>query len=166
MENQTQKAVERIHAWFKANGKTLAVAESLTAGNVQAAICALSGASKFFRGGVTAYDIQIKNEILGVDVAHARSVNAVSPQVAQEMALGACKRFDADYGIGTTGYAEPYPAEGVTEPYAFYAIVRSDGKVLAADKVVGVGLPRTEMQAEVTAYALEALDEVVTQGSR
>lgn len=150
-------SLDRIHAWFKANGKTLAAAESLTAGNVQAAVCSRSGASKFFRGGLTAYDIDIKSQLLGVDGVHARSVNAVSPQVAQEMAVGACQRFGADYGIGTTGYAEPYPAQNVDVPFAYYAVAKADGTVIAQGRVDGGALDRAAMQLRVTHAALDAL---------
>ena len=46
---------------------TLAVAESLTSGHLQAAIGARSGASDFFLGGITAYSIDQKVTHLGVD---------------------------------------------------------------------------------------------------
>lgn len=153
-------AVAEIHAWFKANNKTLCCAESLTAGNIQAAISAQSGASRFFRGGVTAYDIAIKARLLNVDAAHAKEVNAVSVQVAQEMARGACALFEADVAVATTGYAEPYPDAGATSPYAFFAIVRrSDSSVIAEGRVDGEGLSRAEMQRHVTTVALQTLAE-------
>ena len=50
---------------------TLAVAESLTCGHLQAAIGAISGASEFFRGGLTAYTLAQKVRHLGVDRAAA-----------------------------------------------------------------------------------------------
>ena len=45
---------------------TLAVAESLTGGRVQARITAISGASEFFLGGMTAYSLDQKVRHLGV----------------------------------------------------------------------------------------------------
>ena len=67
---------------------TLAVAESLTAGNVQAQIAGVSGASGYFLGGVTAYSIEEKVRLLGVNRAGAKKVNCVSARVAEEMARG------------------------------------------------------------------------------
>lgn len=53
---------------------TLAVAESLTAGNVQAQIAGISGASGYFLGGVTAYSIEEKVRLLGVNRAGAKKL--------------------------------------------------------------------------------------------
>src|SRR5688572_2412301 len=91
---------------------TLAVAESLTAGQVQARVAAISGASNFFLGGITAYTLEQKAKHLGVDRVAAKRVNGVSAEVAEQMALGVCRLFGADVGVATTGYAEPAPADG------------------------------------------------------
>jgi nicotinamide-nucleotide amidase len=48
-------------------GETLAVAESLTGGLVAADITGVPGASKVFRGSVTAYATELKHRLLGVD---------------------------------------------------------------------------------------------------
>ncbi|MDB6126431.1 MAG: damage-inducible protein CinA, partial [Verrucomicrobia bacterium] len=70
---------------------TLAVAESLTCGQVQARIGAISGASEFFLGGITAYTLDAKVKHLGVKRAPAKRVDCVSANVAREMARGACR---------------------------------------------------------------------------
>jgi len=64
---------------------TVAVAESLTCGHVQAAIGAVPGASGYFLGGITAYTVAEKVRHLGVDRRHAQAVNGVSQRVAVEM---------------------------------------------------------------------------------
>lgn len=102
---------------------TLAVAESVTAGNVQARIAAISGASKFFLGGITAYNIDQKVKLLGVDRAAAEKVNCVSADVAEQMACGVCDLFNADLGVATTGYAEPSPSDGAITPFGWWAVV-------------------------------------------
>jgi len=101
---------------------TLAAAESLTAGHVQAQIASVSGSSGYFLGGVTAYSLDQKVKLLGVNRAHAKSVDCVSQRVAVEMAAGAVKLFDADITLATTGYAEPAPAQKVKVPQAWWAI--------------------------------------------
>ncbi|MDF3057925.1 MAG: CinA domain protein [Rariglobus sp.] len=103
---------------------TLAVAESMTGGRVQAAITAVPGASGFFLGGLTAYTLDQKVRHLGVKRAPAAKVNAVSAEVAVQMARGAARLFDADVAAATTGYAEPSPAQDVDAPFAHWAIVR------------------------------------------
>src|SRR6478609_9042658 len=101
---------------------TLAVAESLTAGHLQAQIASVSGASEYFLGGVTAYSLEQKVKLLQVNRAHAKRVNCVSQRVAVEMAYGAMQLFGADLAAATTGYAEPARAAGVKSPMAWWAI--------------------------------------------
>ncbi|MEU2598033.1 CinA family protein [Streptomyces hirsutus] len=91
---------------------TLAVAESLTGGLVAAEITSVPGASKAFRGSVTAYATELKHELLGVDATLLARSGAVDPQVAAEMAAGVRKALGADWGIATTGVAGPDPQDG------------------------------------------------------
>jgi nicotinamide-nucleotide amidase len=131
---------------------TLAVAESLTAGQVQARIAAVSGASNYFLGGVTAYSLEQKVKLLGVNRAHAKKVDCVSQRVAVEMALGATELFGADIAVATTGYAEPARAAGVKSPMAWWAICqrRPHGRLALSSGIVEVpGANRTEAQARI-----------------
>lgn len=100
----------------------LAVAESLTGGRVQAAITAVSGASGYFLGGITAYTLDQKVRHLGVKRAAAAKVDAVSAEVAAQMARGAAELFGADIAVATTGYAEPAPERNVEAPFAYWAL--------------------------------------------
>ncbi|MFF3406417.1 CinA family protein [Streptomyces sp. NPDC002742] len=120
-------------------GETLAVAESLTGGLVAAEITAVSGASKAFRGSVTAYATELKHELLGVDVTLLAERGAVDPQVAAQMAAGVRKALGADWGISTTGVAGPEPQDGqpvgtvyvaVDGPSAAPLTTARDGKVV------------------------------------
>lgn len=138
-------------------GATVAVAESLTCGHLQAQIGAISGASKFFLGGLTAYALEQKVRHLGVSRLAARRVNCVSARVAEEMARGVCGLFGAEFGVSTTGYAEPSPADGVTDPFAWWAVAhRRRGRFVAvrSGRVECPGAKRTEVQAMVAAAAL------------
>lgn len=101
---------------------TLAAAESLTSGHVQALIGAVSGASDYFRGGITAYTLEQKVRHLGVDRAAAVAVNCVSEDIARQMARGACALFGSDAAVATTGYAEPSAEQGIAAPFAFWAL--------------------------------------------
>ncbi len=101
---------------------SLAVAESVTAGNLQARIAGVSGASSYFLGGITAYSLEQKVKQLHVDRVGAEAVNCVSADVAEQMARGVCRLFGADVGAATTGYAEPAPAWNVRVPFAWWAV--------------------------------------------
>ncbi|MCT7354151.1 CinA family protein [Streptomyces sp. 15-116A] len=104
------------------HGATLAVAESLTGGLVAAEITSVPGASKVFRGSVTAYATDLKQEVLGVDAGLLERNGAVDPQVAAEMAAGVRKVLGADWGIATTGVAGPEPQDGQAVGTVFVAV--------------------------------------------
>jgi nicotinamide-nucleotide amidase len=142
--------------------RTLAVAESLTGGRLQALITSVSGASACFLGGVCAYTVPQKARLLGVDAAHATTVDGVSARVAGEMAAGACRLFGADLAVATTGYAEPAPARGVAHPRAWLALAEggpAGPRVLAERLVEFPGRNRQEAQQAVAEAALALLLE-------
>jgi nicotinamide-nucleotide amidase len=141
---------------------TLAVAESLTCGRIQARVGAISGASNFFLGGITAYQLEQKVKHLGVSRAVAEPVNSVSAAVAEQMARGVCGLFGSDLGLATTGYAEPSAEWNVTQPFAWWGLAhrRPDGNIsVLSGRVEYPGAPRTQVQEEVTEAALAALIE-------
>ena len=87
-------------------GWTIATAESLTAGLVSARIADVPGASAVLRGGVVAYDPEVKVEILGLD-ADLVCGAVVSERVSLGLARGVRHLLHADVGVGTTGVAGP-----------------------------------------------------------
>lgn len=88
-------------------GRKLAVAESLTGGLLAKRLTDAAGASEYFQGGAVTYSNEAKVELLGVDAEELERVGAVSAEVAEQMALGALRRFDADFAVSTTGIAGP-----------------------------------------------------------
>lgn len=104
------------------SGQTLAVAESLTGGLVAAEITGVPGASRVFRGSVTAYATELKHRLLGVDAGLLETRGAVDPQVAAEMAAGVRAALGADWGIATTGVAGPDPQDGKPVGTVFVAV--------------------------------------------
>ena len=149
---------QALHGQLLARRGKVAVAESLTVGRVQAELGRMSGASAYFAGGLTAYTVETKVRLLGVDAAHATEVNGVSARVAEEMARGAAQLFACEIGLATTGYAEPDAARGVAAPFAWVAVARGDD--VRTWRVDGAGLGREAMQARATAAVLRLLAEV------
>ncbi|MGW7260172.1 CinA family protein [Streptomyces sp. NPDC054834] len=110
-------------------GDTVAVAESLTGGLVAAEITAVPGASKVFRGSVTAYATDLKQALLGVDATLLAQRGAVDAQVAAQMAAGVRKALGADWGLATTGVAGPDPQDGQPVGTVFVAVEGPFGTV-------------------------------------
>ncbi|MGW1894632.1 CinA family protein [Streptomyces sp. NPDC002004] len=153
MTSGAAEAVRRLTS----RGETLAVAESLTGGLVAARITDVPGASKVFRGSVTAYATDLKRDLLGVDGALLDSSGAVDPGVALEMAAGVRKALGADWGLATTGVAGPDAQDGRPVGTVFVAVhgPTGGGKV-AALRLNG---DRSEIRMESVRSVLDLLLE-------
>lgn len=92
---------------LKQRGQTLAVAESCTGGGLGELITTVPGSSAYFKGGIIAYDNQVKIDLLGVRDADLASQGAVSDAVAQQMAVGVRQRLGTTWGLSITGIAGP-----------------------------------------------------------
>jgi nicotinamide-nucleotide amidase len=96
---------------------TIAVAESLTGGLLVAELISIPGASAVVRGGVVAYNTELKHTLLGVNAEVLAVHGPVHPDVAAQMAAGvrdalAVAGRPAHIGISTTGVAGPDPQDG------------------------------------------------------
>lgn len=146
------KELEILKKYFCDHKISLAVAESITCGNLQALIGSISGASDFFKGGITAYNLGQKVKHLNIEELHAKPVDCVSGQVAIEMARGVTVLFNSTIGLGTTGFAEL--KKGVPNAYiAVFDARTNDHKVIQVEK----RLQRVEMQKFTADSALHLL---------
>jgi nicotinamide-nucleotide amidase len=142
----------RVLALARRHRLTIAVAESLTGGQLAAAFTAVPGASAVFRGSVTAYATDLKASVLGVDAVLLASSGAVHPEVARQMAQGVRRVCRADVGIATTGVAGPDPQDG--RPVGtVYVAVAGDGSVEAEQCELAGG--RAQIQRSSTVAALQ-----------
>lgn len=123
-------------------GHRLALAESCSGGLMAARITDLAGASEYFAGGVVAYSNEAKAEMLGVDSRLIEQKGAVSPEVAEAMAIGALERFDADVAVSITGIAGPGGgSEDKPVGYVCFNARLADGTSIARDPVIPGGRP-------------------------
>lgn len=143
--------------------QTLAVAESLTGGLVAAELTAVPGASKSFRGSVTAYATELKHRLLGVDAELLAAEGAVNAQVAEEMAAGVRRALGASWGIATTGVAGPDPQDGQPVGTVFVAVAGPGGRKTARLRLNG---SRTEIRRESARTVLELLSSELRENLR
>jgi nicotinamide-nucleotide amidase len=92
---------------LETKGWTIGTAESMTGGLVAAALTSRPGSSRVVRGGLVAYDPELKRSLLGVeDVSRV-----VTLEVAEQMAIGGQRLLGADVVVSVTGSAGPDPLE-------------------------------------------------------
>ncbi|WP_433680366.1 CinA family protein [Nocardia sp. CA-119907] len=103
---------------------TVAVAESLTAGNIAASLGAEEHSAVWFRGGIVAYTTEVKQRVLGVP-----DVPVVSEAAAVAMAKGVRSLMEADLAVGVTGVGGPGPQEGEPPGSVWFALATRRGTV-------------------------------------
>ncbi len=105
--NDLHDLAEHIASIAMDRGRTVAAAESVTAGGVAKALAAAGDASEWFSGSIVAYRTATKREVLGV-----ASEAIISHACAREMAQGALRLTGADLVVSITGVGGPDPEEG------------------------------------------------------
>jgi nicotinamide-nucleotide amidase len=141
-------------------GLTIAAAESCTGGLVAARLTSVPGASDVFRGGIVAYDNDVKLAQLGVPDETLASHGAVSPETAAAMAAGARRSLDADVAIAVTGIAGP----GGGTPEKPVGLVELHASGPGGEIASELNFPgdREAIRRRATAAALHLLRELLT----
>lgn len=142
--------------------RTIAVAESCTGGMVCGSLTSIPGASEVFRGGIVAYDNQVKISVLGVAEEFIEVFGAVSPECAAAMARGAARGLGADLAVAVTGVAGP---TGGTDDKpvgtVWFAVANHDG--IEVHQRLFSGSTREAVRERATATALNLLRRAVRQ---
>ncbi len=98
---------QQLHDLCVEKKVSIATAESCTAGFLAAKITSIAGASSFFKGGIIAYQNDVKINLLGVSKSVIKEKTEVCAEVVQQMAEGVRNKFSADFSVATSGYAGP-----------------------------------------------------------
>jgi nicotinamide-nucleotide amidase len=146
-------------------GLTIAVAESLTGGQLVASLVDVAGASAVVVGGVVAYSTAIKRSVLGVSADLLAAKGAVDPEVARQMASGvrtalAVDGRPADVGLATTGVAGPEPQDGMPVGTVYLGIAIGDRVQSVPLSLSGT---RREIQSATVQQALATLLTAVNE---
>lgn len=154
------RIAERLGAVCVDKGLRLAVAESMTAGALSDLITSVSGASRYFLGGIVCYAPDLK-AFVGVTADTIERFGIYSKEVAAGLAMGALNRFRADVAVGVTGLAEP---DGVSPAPAAWVAVTFGGRIETRHVVCGRGTSRNEARRRVAEEALDLVLEVLGDG--
>lgn len=92
---------------LKMNNQKLALAESCTGGYVAHRITSIPGSSEYFNGAIVPYQNEMKIDQLMVKAETIEKFGAVSEETVTEMAINVKQKFNADYGLASSGIAGP-----------------------------------------------------------
>ena len=137
-------------------GRTVATAESCTAGMLAARLTDRPGSSAYVLGGLVVYANAAKTALAGVPAELIERTGAVSPEVAEALARGARERLGAEIGVGITGVAGP---DGGSEdkPVGHVCLCAQDDA--GGEVALAVDLPgdRTTIRERATTVAMHML---------
>ncbi|MDQ1582710.1 MAG: nicotinamide-nucleotide amidase [Microbacteriaceae bacterium] len=146
-------------AVLAARGLTVAVAESLTGGELVAELTRPAGASAVVVGGVVVYATELKHSIVGVDRALLDAHGPVHADVADQLARGVRTKLavagrPADIGLATTGVAGPAEQGGRPPGTVFVGL-----SVMERTRVVELALTgtRAEIRRQVVRRTIAEL---------
>jgi nicotinamide-nucleotide amidase len=153
----------RVLELLRDDGRTLAVAESLTGGLLADAFVRVPGASAVLLGGVVAYATPVKQTVLGVDAELLAAEGPVHPEVARQMADGvrrvvAVDGRPADVGISTTGVAGPEGQGGRPPGTVWVGVAVGDRLVARGATLQG---DRAAVREATVAMAVAAVLEIL-----
>ena len=150
--------LKRVHLLLRAEGSTIATAESLTGGRLAVALTDVPGASETYLGGVVSYATEIKASVLDVSSEIVDRHGVVSPECAKAMASGVRAVMGATYGISTTGVAGPADQEGKPPGTVFVGIAGPGLLEVVALELTG---KRGQIQERSCREAFAALEAVL-----
>ncbi|HSZ24755.1 MAG TPA: competence/damage-inducible protein A [Cytophagaceae bacterium] len=148
----TDEPIEKIVGDLLRTKKiTVAVAESCTGGYLSHLFTSIAGSSDYFKGGVIAYQNEIKTSLLQVHDETLQTYGAVSDSTVREMAISVREKLKSSIGVAVTGIAGP--GGGTKEqPVGTIWIGYSDEKKTISKKLL-LG-SRRDINIRLSAYAV------------
>ena len=143
-----------INKLFREKGLTLGSVESFTGGLFAKEITAVSGASRFYKGGLVTYATEEKARLLGISRDDIEKYGVVSEEIAYQMAENGRELLDVDYCVSFTGNAGPEAMEGKPVGEVYIGISNPDGTEVFAFQLKG---SREDIQKEGVRNAFEII---------
>ena len=147
-----------INKLFRERGLTLGSVESFTGGMFAKEITAVSGASKFYKGGLVTYATEEKARLLGISKDDIEQYGVVSEQIAYQMAENGRDLLDVDVCVSFTGNAGPEAMEGKPVGEIYIGLSSKDGTLVFPYMLKGT---RNSIQEEGVNNALEIIKEKI-----
>ena len=141
-----------VHRRLAAEGKTLAVMESLTGGLLSELLTEVPGSSRTFVGGMVSYTREAKARF-GVPREVLERHGEVSAETARAMAEAARAFLGTSFGLAVTGVAGPSELEGHPVGLVFVAFAGEGGSQARAYRFPPQGREQVRLRAAYAALA-------------
>lgn len=156
-ECEAERAVvEAIGDLLADRRETMAIAESLTGGELSARFARTEGSSAWYRGAVVAYASDVKRTVLDVPDGAV-----VSEAAVRAMAEHGAKLLGAEIGVAVSGVAGPASQDGLA-PGTVWLAIHCDGVTCTRLEHL-TGSPSEVVEATVR-YASAWLLEILRAG--
>ena len=140
---------------------SLSVAESCTGGYIAHLITSQPGCSDYFKGGIVAYDNEVKRNLLSVSEQDLKEHGAVSQQVVEQMARGMRTLLNTDIAVATSGIAGPTGSTDEKPIGTVWIAVATSSRVISRLFQFGAFRDRNITRASLEALAM--IKELVDQ---
>jgi nicotinamide-nucleotide amidase len=155
LDRQAERAMRRLCD----KQLTVATAESCTGGLLASLLTDIEGCGHGFDRGFVTYSGEAKKELLGLPGDLVEGNDAVSAQVAREMAEGALDRCDADIALSATGFAGP-AGPNCEEGLVFMACARRGHETVIAERHFGA-IGRGPVRIEALKVLIELMEQAI-----
>ena len=155
--------IQKLHAYFLKEKKTLAFAESCTGGLLSYLITKNPGASNYFLGSFVTYASRLKQEILHVQNNTLIEEGAVSEKCVEEMVLGLYQQTKADWNLAISGYMGPNDEK---TGLVYLAIAEQSNMLFKGKLEPLIESERISLMEESAQRALEYLFKVISMSAK
>lgn len=160
-----------VHRLLNGSNKQLAIAESLTGGEISSQLVAFAGSSSYLKHGIVSYCNEAKIKILKVCPETIEQHSEVSLQCVAQMAIGTARLVSgnnadlntlcsADYAIATSGMAGPTGTQDIPVGTVVIAVL-AHNKVYSQKIAISASRSRNYIRDLTTAVALDMLRRAI-----
>ena len=138
-----------------------------TGGLLSSTITKVSGSSQVFQGSIISYSNELKQSLLNIPEHLIKKYGAVSEEVAQNMAINAKEKLNADWSIAISGIAGP---NGGTKEkpvgLVYISIAGPNDHITNLKKIFGSTRNRVEIQRLSVNVCLNSLRLILLSNSK
>ena len=150
------QSLTKIHKHFIEAGESLCVAESCTGGLLSFWLTHLPDSSKYFKGGLVAYQTKVKIDHLGLQAEKIKKEGLVTEECALSIAQSVKSLLKTDWALSITGIAGP--SEGALgEPVGKVAFALNSKQISKSAIKHFKGPKRKDIRHQAAFFALDFL---------